>query len=75
MLCWLLELIILRAHKLKLNVSAEGIETAKHWERFPELGCDLGQGYFFSQPVEPEAAGKLLSGGRSHLPHASKAGA
>ena len=35
MLCWLLELIILRAHKLKLNVSAEGIETAKYWERSP----------------------------------------
>ena len=54
------ELIILLAHKLKLKVIAEGIETAKHWERLRELGCDLGQGYFFSQPLEGKMAGKLL---------------
>jgi hypothetical protein len=68
------ELIVLLAHKLKLKVSAEGVETAKHWKCLRELGCDLGQWEFFSQPVEPEAAGKVLRG-RSHLPHASKAGA
>ena len=60
--------------KKQSKLSTEGIETAKHWERLRELGCDMDQGYFFSHPVEPEAAGKLLSG-RSHLPHASKAGA
>lgn len=58
--CDTIELIILLAHKLKLKVIAEGIETAKHWERLREMGCDLGQGYFFSQPVEPKMAGKLL---------------
>jgi len=58
--CDTVELIILLAHKLKLKVIAEGIETAKHWERLRELGCDLGQGYFFSQPIEAKVAGKLL---------------
>jgi diguanylate cyclase (GGDEF)-like protein/PAS domain S-box-containing protein len=58
--CDTIELIVLLAHKLRLKVIAEGIETGKHWERLREMGCDLGQGYFFSQPVEPEAAGKLL---------------
>jgi diguanylate cyclase (GGDEF)-like protein/PAS domain S-box-containing protein len=61
----MVELIVILAHKLKLKVIAEGIESAKHWERLCELGCDLGQGYFFSQPVDPQAAGKLLTqGGR-----------
>jgi diguanylate cyclase (GGDEF)-like protein/PAS domain S-box-containing protein len=58
--CDTIELIVLLAHKLRLKVIAEGIETGKHWERLREMGCDLGQGYFFSQPVEPGAAGKLL---------------
>jgi len=57
------ELIILLAHKLKLKIIAEGIETAKHLERLRDFGCDLGQGYLFSPPLEPEAASKLLSGG------------
>jgi diguanylate cyclase (GGDEF)-like protein/PAS domain S-box-containing protein len=56
----MVELIILLAHKLKLKVIAEGIERAKHWDCLCELECDFGQGYFFSQPVDAEAAGKLL---------------
>src|SRR5271165_2418233 len=59
--CDTVELIILLAHKLKLKIIAEGIETAKHLERLRDFGCDLGQGYLFSPPLEPEAASKLLS--------------
>jgi len=55
------DLIILLARKLKLKVIAEGIETAKQLESLRALGCDLGQGYLFSQPVEARAAGELLS--------------
>jgi diguanylate cyclase (GGDEF)-like protein/PAS domain S-box-containing protein len=72
--CDMVELIILLAHKLKIRVIAEGIESIKHLHHLRELGCDLGQGYFFSQPIEPEAAGNLL-GQRGQLPHASGAGA
>ncbi len=61
--CDTVELIILLAHKLKLKIIAEGIETAKHLERLRDFGCDLGQGYFFSPPLEPTAASKLLSEG------------
>ncbi len=59
--CDTVELIILLAHKLKLKIIAEGIETAKHLERLRDFGCDLGQGYLFSPPLDPEAASKLLS--------------
>jgi diguanylate cyclase (GGDEF)-like protein/PAS domain S-box-containing protein len=50
------ELIILLAHKMNLKVIAEGIETARQLERLIELGCEYGQGYFFSQPMEAKAA-------------------
>jgi PAS domain S-box-containing protein len=72
--CDMVELIILLAHKLKVKVIAEGIETSKHRDHLYEVGCDLGQGYFFSQAVQPEAAGKLLSQ-RAQLPQAAAAGA
>ncbi len=52
----IVELIILLAHKMNLKVIAEGIETARQLERLLELGCEYGQGYFFSQPMEAKAA-------------------
>jgi EAL domain-containing protein (putative c-di-GMP-specific phosphodiesterase class I) len=57
------DLIIVLGHKLKLKVIAEGIETTQQLELLRELGCDLGQGYLFSQPVAAEAAGQLLRHG------------
>jgi EAL domain-containing protein (putative c-di-GMP-specific phosphodiesterase class I) len=56
----IVELIITVAHKLDLKAVAEGIETAKQFERLRELGCDLGQGYLFSRPLEAEAAQQFL---------------
>lgn len=72
--CDTVDLIIVLAHKLKLKAIAEGIETFQHFERLRELGCDLGQGYLFSQPVEAEAAGKLLSEPGFHV-HTKATGA
>lgn len=37
-------------HSLGLSVTAEGIETGPIRDQMVELGCDLGQGYFFSKP-------------------------
>jgi len=50
------ELIITLAHKMNLKVIAEGIETARQLERLVELGCEFGQGYYFSQPMEARSA-------------------
>jgi len=52
----LVEVIITLAHKLNLRVIAEGIETFKQLERLTELGCEFGQGYYFSQPLASAAA-------------------
>jgi len=50
------ELIMTMAHKMKFRVVAEGIETPRQLERLIELGCEYGQGYYFSQPMEAKAA-------------------
>lgn len=52
----IVELIIALAHKMNFKVIAEGIETARQLERLQELGCEFGQGYYFSQPMEAKAA-------------------
>ena len=54
------ELIVTVAHKMKLKVIAEGIDTARQVERLRELGCEFGQGYYFSQPLDAKAAQQFL---------------
>lgn len=51
------------ARSLGLNVVAEGIENTGQLERLRELGCDLGQGHYFSAPLPADAVWDLLSGG------------
>ena len=68
------ELIILLAHKLKLKAIAEGIESARQFEHLQTLGCELGQGHFFSAPVEEKAAERLLRQ-LTPAPHTKVAGA
>ncbi|MFV1922071.1 MAG: EAL domain-containing protein [Methylotenera sp.] len=46
----LCETIILMAHKLGLEVIAEGIETQEQSNLLQSIGCDYGQGYLFSKP-------------------------
>ncbi len=56
----IVELIITLAHKMNLRVIAEGIETSRQLERVLELGCEFGQGYYFSQPLEAKAAQQFV---------------
>jgi EAL domain-containing protein (putative c-di-GMP-specific phosphodiesterase class I) len=39
------------ARNMGLSVTAEGIETEATFHALRDLGCDLGQGYFFSKPL------------------------
>jgi EAL domain-containing protein (putative c-di-GMP-specific phosphodiesterase class I) len=48
------------AGNLKMEVTAEGVETAEQLAQLRALQCEYGQGYFFSRPVEGEAAEVLL---------------
>lgn len=43
--------IITMAEHLNLNTIAEGIETAEQCQALQAVGCQDGQGYFFSKPL------------------------
>jgi diguanylate cyclase (GGDEF)-like protein/PAS domain S-box-containing protein len=53
--------ILPMANSLRLNVIAEGVETAEQLAILRELRCEYGQGYFFSKPVSAEEAAALLA--------------
>ncbi|MDX6372971.1 MAG: hypothetical protein QOD98_1959 [Nocardioidaceae bacterium] len=45
------ESLITLAHRLGLNVVAEGVETLAVWNRLRVLGCDQAQGYYLARPM------------------------
>jgi diguanylate cyclase (GGDEF)-like protein/PAS domain S-box-containing protein len=51
----LIEATIRMAQTLGLETVAEGIETEGQASLMAALGCDKGQGYLFSRPLEPDA--------------------
>jgi EAL domain-containing protein (putative c-di-GMP-specific phosphodiesterase class I) len=52
--------IVQLAHSLDIKVVAEGIETHAQLEFLQELGCEFGQGYFISRPLEIADLNKWL---------------
>jgi diguanylate cyclase (GGDEF)-like protein/PAS domain S-box-containing protein len=56
----IVELTIGLAHKMNIKVIGEGVETARQVERLMELGCEYGQGYYFSQPMEAKAVPQFM---------------
>ena len=57
----LVETIISMAHNLGRSLVAEGVETKAQRDRLSQLGCEVGQGYFFGRPVSAaEFAKKFL---------------
>ena len=51
---------VLLAHELGLTTIAEGVETPEQSAYLKTVGCDYGQGYFFAEPMDSEAATALL---------------
>jgi EAL domain-containing protein (putative c-di-GMP-specific phosphodiesterase class I) len=62
--------IVELAGTLGLLTVAEGIETHDQQTIVTALGCDLGQGYLFSVPVDAEAAMAVLTAAPLAIPHA-----
>lgn len=52
--------VVTLARNLGMEVVAEGIETVVQLDQLKALNCEQGQGYYFSNPVDPESATKLI---------------
>jgi len=52
--------IIAMAHKLGLEVVAEGVELAEHRTALSDLRCESAQGFYFSKPVPGENLDALV---------------
>ena len=57
--------IINLAQSLGMGITAEGVETAGQMQAVKRLNCRSAQGFFFSEPLPPEAAERLLEEGLS----------
>ena len=53
--------ILLIARNLRINVVAEGVETAGQLDKLRSFGCEFAQGYHLAHPMDPEAATKLIA--------------
>ncbi|MET0858389.1 MAG: EAL domain-containing protein [Telluria sp.] len=56
----LCEAIIVMAHKLGLQVVAEGVETRQQAELLQRAGCDFAQGYLFGHAMPSDAFERML---------------
>ena len=49
------------ARNLGMEVIAEGVETEEQYQQLKMLGCEYGQGYLFSRPVDKDGVAHLLT--------------
>ncbi len=50
----IVRICILLARELKMHTVAEGVETEDIWNQLKELGCDIAQGSFITEPMATE---------------------
>ncbi|MDK2957882.1 MAG: hypothetical protein PWQ57_3380 [Desulfovibrionales bacterium] len=58
----IVRMIINLAHTLKIGVVAEGVEKEVQEKLLSTLGCEFGQGFLFSPPLDQAAIEEKLSG-------------
>ena len=46
---------------LGLDLIAEGVETGEQLTQLRTMGCNYGQGYYFSKPLDSEGATTLIA--------------
>ena len=56
----IVEAIISLAHRLKMMVVAEGVETEDQFAILLEMNCQFGQGYLFSKPLSKPQIDELI---------------
>ena len=58
----IVRMVIDLAHTLGMKVVAEGVEGWAQAALLREMGCDMAQGYYFSEPLSPKAVSRFLAG-------------
>ena len=53
--------VVRLGQSMQLVVVAEGVEDHAQFLALRRMGCDIGQGYYFGRPMEPEGIERLLS--------------
>ena len=64
--------IVALGDTLRMNTVAEGIETEAQRGHLLTLGCELGQGFLFSPPLDEEEFWHLLLARGSRTPYVSR---
>ena len=59
----IVDAVVRLGRNLKKKVVAEGVETPEQLRFIRDLGCDEGQGYYFSPPVSAEQFAKFIEMG------------
>jgi EAL domain-containing protein (putative c-di-GMP-specific phosphodiesterase class I) len=62
----IVEAMVTLAHALKIEVTAEGVETTEQMDVLTELKCNAFQGFLLSPPVAPEALESLFRSAEEH---------
>jgi diguanylate cyclase (GGDEF)-like protein/PAS domain S-box-containing protein len=53
--------IVMLAQTLGMDVVAEGVETKEQLNNLRQLGCEYGQGYYFSKPLGSAEAERIIA--------------
>ncbi len=56
----IIKVMVAIAHTMGVHVVAEGVETKQQLAFLSSIGCDLGQGYFFSKPLDVISTTQLV---------------
>jgi EAL domain-containing protein (putative c-di-GMP-specific phosphodiesterase class I) len=64
----LAQAIIELGHTLRLQTVAEGVEASDQASQLRTLQCELGQGFYFAQPLDPDQVAALLAGPAAAVP-------
>lgn len=52
--------IVTLAHNLRMDVTAEGVETEAQSAQLLAMGCEYGQGFYYSKPLDAKAVEQVL---------------
>lgn len=57
----IVQAMVTLAHALRIEVTAEGVETPEEKQVLDQLGCNVYQGYLLSAPIKPSALEQMLA--------------